>query len=65
MKFTVNIEETINQQFEIEAGNISEAIDIAVRKYKNSEIVLENPEISGRQVAIIKQNDEISEWIEF
>ena len=65
MKFTINIEEYINQEFEIEANNSSEALEIAIQKYKNSEIVLENPYISGRQIAIAKPNGEDVAWVEF
>lgn len=41
-KYTVTIEETISQNFEIEAESREEAFKIAEKKYKDGELVVEN-----------------------
>lgn len=41
MKYKINIEETVSQDFEIEALSQEEAIKVAEKMYKNGEIVLE------------------------
>ena len=41
-KYSIIIEETISENFEIEAEDIDEALKVAKQKYKNGEIVL-NP----------------------
>ncbi len=65
MKFTVNIEETINQEFEVEAKNYAEALELAEMKYKSSEFVLDQPSLSARQMAIVRPDGEVIEWVEF
>lgn len=64
-KYTVAIEETIVQEFEIWVQDNDDVIDVAVQKYKAAELVLEPGEPQFRQLAIMKPNDETTEWIEF
>ncbi len=63
MKFTVNIEETINQEFEVEASNFAEALEIAEQKYKNGEFVLDQAHLTAKQMATMSPL--ASEWVEF
>ncbi len=64
-KFTITIEETIAQNFEIVAETAEEAMKIAEEKYHNLEMVLEPGEVTVKQTAITKPNNEVTEWTEF
>ena len=64
-KFCVVIEETVSEEFEVEAENKDDAIKKTIKKYKSGELVLEQGELQYKQMAIINDNDEIDEWIEF
>lgn len=63
--YIVAIEETISQEFLIEAENTEQAAKIAEEKYKNGEFVLESGEVSFKQMAVSKPGDEGRNWIEF
>lgn len=45
MKFLVNIEETINQNFEVEAETMEDALEIAIQKYRSGEFILEDSQV--------------------
>ena len=45
MKFLVNIEEVIHQNFEVEAETMEYAVEIVKRAYNSGEIVLESGEL--------------------
>lgn len=64
MKFTVSIEETIVQDFEIEAESLDEAMEIAEKKYKAGEIVLEPGEPQFRQMSA-NDGNHYTDWREF
>lgn len=63
MKYTIAIEETVVEEFEIEANDIGEALDIANEKYRNGEIVLCPGDIQFKKMSVVKP--ESTEWIEF
>lgn len=63
--YIVAIEETISQEFLIEAENAEQAEKIAKEKYHDSEFVLEAGEVSFKQMAVNKPGDEVRNWIEF
>ena len=63
-RFRVAIEEIIVQEFEIEAADENEALKKAVAGYKSGEMVLENPEVQHRQLAVL-QDESSTVWIEF
>lgn len=65
MKFLIGIEETIVEKFEIEAKNSEEALEIAQRKYKKGELILEPGEVQFKQIAIIEPIEETHYWMEF
>lgn len=65
MKFKVSIEETIVQEFEVEADTEEEALDTAKEKYHNGQIVIENGEVQSRNIAITEPVDGLVEWNEF
>lgn len=55
-KFTVIIEETVSQDFDIEANSQEEAIKIARDKYRNGEFVLEPGNLELAQVMLYNGN---------
>lgn len=63
--FVIAIEETVSQNFVIEAESAEQAMKIAEEKYHNSEFVLEPGTVCFRQMAVIKPDEEMTEWTEF
>ncbi|MDO4494409.1 MAG: DpnD/PcfM family protein [Clostridiaceae bacterium] len=64
-KFTVVIEETLVQEFEIIAENENDALNLAAEKYRKCELVLDAGEVQYKQMAIIEPDNKETEWIEF
>ena len=64
-KYTIAIEETVVEEFEIEANDFGEALDIAAEKYHKGEIVLCPGEVQFKQMAVVKPDSESTEWSEF
>ena len=64
-KFVVATEETIVQEFEIVAETAEKAMEIAESLYKNGTFVLSSGEVQLRQMAIVKPDEEVTEWCEF
>ena len=62
-KFTIAIEETVVQEFEVWAEDCFEALDIAEEKYNKGEFVLAPGEVQFRQMASV--GDDPTEWNEF
>lgn len=65
MKYKVCIEETVSEEFEVDAETPEQALEIAEEKYKNCEFVLEPGELTSKQMCITSPEDERTEWIEF
>lgn len=65
MKYTITIEEAVAKDFEIEASSADEAYEIAERKYKSGEFVLDPGECQFRKITITKPSKECTEWREF
>ena len=63
-KYIITIEETIVQDFEIEAESPEEAFEMAEKKYYAGEIVLEPGEVHMVQIAVRDPEDEESTGIE-
>ena len=65
-KYKVYIEEHVIECVEIEANSILEARDIAERKYKKGEIVLEPGNVNNKLIALETiDKTEAIDWIEF
>ena len=60
--FTIAIEETIVQEFKIEASDIGEALEIAEKKYKSGELVLEDAEAQFVQMCANDGLGDCTEW---
>lgn len=62
--YKIVIEETIAQEFEIEAENEREALLLAKKKYNKGDFVLDHGEVQHKQVAVATDKG-FSEWFEF
>ena len=64
-KVKVAIEETVVQEFEFDVadGELDRAVDIAIQKYRDGELVLEPGEVQSRQISVV--GPEPTEWVEF
>jgi len=62
--FCIAIEETVINEFFIEANDEIEAIDIAIRKYDDGEFVLDPGHLTARQMAVVEHTTP-TEWFEF
>lgn len=66
MKFKITIEEHISQEFEVEAVDIGEAMEIAQQKYNDGEFVVEpNTPTAKLMMAEDEYGAECTEWEEF
>ncbi|MBD5434484.1 MAG: hypothetical protein HDR35_09375 [Treponema sp.] len=65
MKFIVTIEETVSENFTVEAESAEEAMNIAEEKYNKCEFVLEPGNLTFKQIAVISPESEATEWTEF
>ena len=65
MIYNVNIEETINGVFKIEANSKEEAFDIARKKYYDGLFVNEPGEVTSVKAAISSLNNDFDGWEEF
>lgn len=63
-KYTITIEEMVSENFEVEAATADEAMEIAERKYRDGEFVLEPGNLVCTQMAITDPDEEATEWIE-
>ncbi len=61
MKYKITIEETISQEFEIEADSCEEAQEKGIELYKAGELVLDNPQVTDRNILA----GEESSWVNF
>ena len=62
MKVIATIEETIVQSFEVDVSSIENAYDEIRTKYKNCELILENPTLYDAKVAI-DTDEEDGDWV--
>lgn len=64
--FRITIEETISQDFEVEAEDMEQAMEIAEEKYNNCEFVLEPGEVGYKQMQCEDiETNESTEWMQF
>ena len=64
-KYTITIEETISQSFDIMANNAEQARAIAIEKYNLGELVLAPGNLIHKQMRLHSDTDNSDEWIEF
>ena len=63
-KYFVVIEETISEEFEIDAESKEDAISKAIEKYKSCEFVLCPGNLESRKISIVDDSEDY-DWIEF
>ena len=64
-KYKVIIEETIAEEFEIEACCEKEALTSAIEKYKRADLVLSNCEVQHKQISVAEKDGSFIEWVSF
>lgn len=64
-KYIIAIEETVVQEFEIKADTAEKAMEIAEEQYKKGMLVISPGEAQFKQMAIVKPDNEATEWCEF
>lgn len=66
-KVIATIEETVVDTFEFEIEDGEDAVEIAIEKYNNGELILEPGEVQRKQIMteIIGEPHSSTEWIEF
>lgn len=64
-KYVVAIEETVVQNFEVEANSREEALRKVETGYKNGNYVLESAEVQAKKMSVLNSDNEFDKWIEF
>ena len=63
--YTVTIEETVSEEFQIEAASLEEAEEIAMTKYRSGEIVLESGNLTSALMEVCAVDGSgCTDWIE-
>lgn len=63
-KYVIAIEESYVKDFEVEAEDLGEALNLAEEKYRTGEFSMDGCTRNAVQMAIDKPSDEATEWIE-
>ena len=63
-KYRVIIEETIAEEFEVEAATAEEAISKSIDEYHAGNFVLSSGEVQDKKISVA-ENDEFKNWISF
>lgn len=61
--YKIGIEEIVSGEFEVEAEDAEQALEIAKEKYHSGEFVLEPGELQSKNIAVLEP--ESTEWKEF
>lgn len=64
-KYRVVIEETISEIFEIEADSEEEAVSGAIQEYNEGNFVIGSDNVECRQISVVDENGELTDWITF
>lgn len=64
-KYTITIEETISQDFDVMANNSDQARAIAIEMYNSGELVLAPGNLIHKQMRVQSDANNSDEWIEF
>ena len=65
MKYRVVIEETISEEFEIEATSEEDATSKAIQEYEAGNFIVGSDNVECRQISIIGTDGELTDWIKF
>lgn len=64
-KYRVVIEETISETFEVEATSEEEAVSEAIQEYNAGNFVVGSDNVEYRQISVLDENGEFTDWISF
>lgn len=64
-KYRVVIEETVSETFEIEAASEKDAVAKAIQEYNDGNFVVESDNVEQRQISVIGDDGELTDWIVF
>ncbi len=60
--FTVIVEETICQQFVVDATGVENAAAIARQRYRSGELVLEPGELQSARLCVLDERGQMTGW---
>ena len=63
--YRVIIEETISEEFDIEATSEEDAISGAIQEYDAGNFVVGSDNVECRQISVIGEYGEVKDWITF
>ena len=63
--YKVIIEETISDEFTVSAASEAEAVNYAIRQYKDGRLVSSPGNPVDKKIAVVNDDDETAEWISF
>lgn len=64
--FTVTIEETVSEDFDVVSDNVENALKIAIKKYKQGDLTLVPGNLTDKQIMVYdEQNDVYTDWVNF
>ena len=64
-KYRVVIEETISEEFEIEAISEDDAISKAIQEYNEGNFVVGSDNVECRQISVVGEDGELKDWVTF
>ena len=64
-KYRVVIEETISEEFEIEATSEKDAVARAIQEYNAGNFVVDSDNVEHRQISVVDDEGEFTNWIAF
>ena len=64
-KYRVVIEETISEEFEIEAMSERDAVFRAIQEYDNGNFVVGSDNVECKKISVIGKDGEFKDWIMF
>ncbi|MBR3746202.1 MAG: hypothetical protein IKP64_00510 [Selenomonadaceae bacterium] len=64
-KYRVVIEETISEEFEIEATSEKDAVERAIQEYNAGNFVVDSDNVEHRQISVVDDEGEFTNWIAF
>ncbi|WP_346687842.1 DpnD/PcfM family protein [Megamonas hypermegale] len=66
MNYTITIEETVSDTFEVEANNLNEATEKAIQNYNEAIFILELGNVTATHMQAVSEDEkEDSDWFEF
>ncbi len=59
------LNETVSETFEIEANSEEEAVSVAIQEYNAGNFVVSADNVEYRQISVVDENGEFTDWITF